>query len=267
MLQTVSKIGPVLDLFTVARPEWGASEVSQALGVPKSSAHALLVALCDVGLLQVCGRGRYRLGWKVMALGETVRTGLHLAIRQHARPLMEDFARNVGETVQLGVLERSHVLCVDSVVAHHPVTVNGSRVGMRSWAPASSLGKALLAHRYDDDGLRCAMKCGAPAFTTLTTTDFAELRAELAEVRRAGLAFENCEALEDVCGVAGCITDRSGSPLAAVGTITLPTRFTARRKELERAVQGLVRRISRSLIEDDVEHVQLVRPTAVGEPA
>ena len=249
MLQTVSKIGPVLDLFTVAQPEWGASEVAHALAIPKSSAHALLVTLSEIGLLQVSGRGRYRLGWKIMALGETLRTGLYLMVRQHARPLMEDFVRNVGETIQLGVLDRTQVLCVDSVVAHHPVTVSGPRVGMRLSAHSSALGKALLAHRYDDDGLRSAMSCTAPGVNAAASAGLAKLGDELAAVRRSGLAFEHCEALEDVCGVAGCITDPSGFPLAAVGTITLASRFGQRQVALERAVRGLVRRISRGLAE------------------
>jgi hypothetical protein len=43
-LQTVQKIGPVLDLFTVERPEWGVSEVAAVIDIPRSNAHALLSA-------------------------------------------------------------------------------------------------------------------------------------------------------------------------------------------------------------------------------
>jgi DNA-binding IclR family transcriptional regulator len=56
MLQTIQKIGPVLDLFTVERPEWGVSEVAGAISVPRSSAHALLSSLVEIGLLQSKGR-------------------------------------------------------------------------------------------------------------------------------------------------------------------------------------------------------------------
>ena len=83
MLRTVSKIGPVLDLFTVEHPEWGVSEAAEALGVPKSSAHALLSTLADVGLLAATSHIRYRLGWRVLALGETLRATLDLRSAAH----------------------------------------------------------------------------------------------------------------------------------------------------------------------------------------
>lgn len=71
-LQTVQKIGPVLDLFTVRRPEWGVTEVAAEIGVPRSSAHALLASLVDIGLLQCRSRGRYRIGWRVVELNQTL---------------------------------------------------------------------------------------------------------------------------------------------------------------------------------------------------
>jgi DNA-binding IclR family transcriptional regulator len=62
MLNTVKKIGPVLELFTPERPEWRMTEIAQALARPKSSTHSLLTTLVDIGLLSVTHRGRYRLG-------------------------------------------------------------------------------------------------------------------------------------------------------------------------------------------------------------
>jgi DNA-binding IclR family transcriptional regulator len=57
-LQTVQKIGPVLDPFTVERPEWGASEVAAVIDIPRSKAHTLLPSLVDTGLLSVAARSR-----------------------------------------------------------------------------------------------------------------------------------------------------------------------------------------------------------------
>ena len=59
MLLTVKKIGPVLDLFSVERPEWGVTEVAERLGTAKSSAHALLVSLGVVD--EACSIDRLRL--------------------------------------------------------------------------------------------------------------------------------------------------------------------------------------------------------------
>ena len=113
-LQTVQKIGPVLDLFTVARPEWGASEVAAAIDVPRSSAHALLSSLVETGLLQLRSRGRYRIGWRVVELGQTLKGTVD--VRSCASPILQDLAHKYGETTHLAVMERYRVLYVDKVL-------------------------------------------------------------------------------------------------------------------------------------------------------
>jgi DNA-binding IclR family transcriptional regulator len=157
---------------------------------------------------------------------------------------MEELAVAVGETVQLGVLERCNVLLIDRTVAPHEITVSGCRVGTRRHAHTCALGKALLAHGYDDAALYCVLNdlTGALAETAHST-----LIAELRRVRRTGLGYESGEAVRGVCGVAACITDTSGRAIAAIGTITLSDRFAGRRHELERAVVGASSRISRRL--------------------
>src|ERR1700721_403569 len=71
MLATVKKLDPALDLFTADRPEWGVSEVAGALGMSKSSAHALLTTLDDIGLLKRTADARYRLGGGALSLSRT----------------------------------------------------------------------------------------------------------------------------------------------------------------------------------------------------
>ena len=44
VLQTITKIGPMLDLFTADRQEWGVTEAAEGLGIPRSSAHGMLTS-------------------------------------------------------------------------------------------------------------------------------------------------------------------------------------------------------------------------------
>lgn len=144
-LQTVQKIGPVLDLFTVARPEWGVSEVAAAVGVPRSSAHALLASLVDIGLLQCRARGTLsdRLaggGIESDSPGhrrceELCRTDTPVALRE-----------KYGETSHPAVMERYRVMYVDKVLGNHVITVTGARIGAHLDAHCSAVGKVLLAH-------------------------------------------------------------------------------------------------------------------------
>lgn len=71
-LQTVQRIGPVLDLFTVGPPEVGVSEVSAAMGVPRWSATRCCTSLVDIRFSAMHSDGRYRIGWRIVKLDETL---------------------------------------------------------------------------------------------------------------------------------------------------------------------------------------------------
>ncbi len=67
-VQTVRKAGRILNLFSLARSEWGVSEVAKELEFPKSSTSSMMAALAEQGLLRRTSERRYRLGWRVMAM-------------------------------------------------------------------------------------------------------------------------------------------------------------------------------------------------------
>jgi len=236
MLQTIQKIGPVLDLFTVERPEWGVSEVAEAIGTPRSSAHALLSSLVETGLLQSRGRGRYRIGWRVVELNETLRGTVDL--RSVAYPVLEKLVREHGETAHLAVMERSRVLYVDKIIGTHMVTVTGARVGAQLEPHCSAVGKVLLAPRSSDEVRAMIAESPLRRLTPTTITNAEALLAELAQVRTAGIAFDLGEAVTDVHCVAAPIRDDLGTVVAAVSLTVPDTRFTRSRTELQRAVRA-----------------------------
>src|SRR3712207_8199484 len=107
MLRTVTRAGLVLDLFSVERPEWGATAVARELDIAKSQAHELLVSLSDIGLLERVRAGRYRLGWRIVALGSLLfdATGP----REAEVPAMESLARSEEHTSALQ--SRPYLVC------------------------------------------------------------------------------------------------------------------------------------------------------------
>src|ERR1700676_1304104 len=68
MVQTVHKAIQILNLFSLERPEWGVNEVARQLALSKSSTSTLIGTLTREGLLRRMSTGRYRLGWRIMAL-------------------------------------------------------------------------------------------------------------------------------------------------------------------------------------------------------
>ncbi|WP_431876999.1 IclR family transcriptional regulator [Amycolatopsis sacchari] len=235
MLQTIRKIGPVLDLFTTECADWGVAEVAAALGIPRSSAHALLASLVETGLLRSRGRGRYRVGWRVVELGETLRGATD--VRGFARPVMTELVRRFGETTQLAVWDRGRVLYVDRVAGTHPGSVLGVRGGARLAPHTCAAGRALLAFRERAEVERyvAALPGGA------------SLAAELRKIALAGCAFGAGEAVTEVHTVAAPVRDEFGGVGAAL-TVTAPaSRFLPRRAELRRAVSSAATELSTRL--------------------
>lgn len=246
-LQTVQRIGPVLDLFTVQQPEWGVSEVAAAIDVPRSSAHALLSSLVDTGLLQCRARGRYRLGWRVVELGETLRGTVD--VRSCAAPVLERLVEKYGETTHLAVMDRWNVLYVDKILGNHNITVQGARIGTRLDAHSTAVGKVLLAQLEEIEVRRYLATRPLRRLTPSTTTNPQALLDALAGVRSAGFAADLGETVSEVHCVAAPVRDDLGSVVAAVSVSVPATRFVQRRPQLERAVVGAAHEITRAIAE------------------
>lgn len=263
MLQTIQKIGPVLDLFTVEQPEWGVSEVAEAIGVPRSSAHALLSSLVETGLLQSRGRGRYRIGWRVLELSETLRGTVN--VRSVAYPVLERLVEQYGETSHLAIMDRSRVLYIEKILGTHMVTVVGARVGAQLEPHCSAVGKVLLAHRGHDEITRILGDTSMRRLTPTTITDPATLCDELGAVRRTGVAYDRGEAIPDVHCVAAPVRDAMGSVIAAVSVTVPENRFTRARAEFTQAVKAVAAEISSRLATADDTPLRppLDDPTAV----
>lgn len=247
MLQTIQKLGPLLDLFTVERPEWGASEVGVALGVPRSSAHSMLSSLTEIGLLQCHGRGRYRIGWRVVELGETLRAATD--VRAHAAPVLRALHERYGETTHLAVLSNGKALYIDKIVGTHMLNVVGARVGSRLDLHCTGVGKVLIAHREPEEIRALLGSEPLRRYTAATITDRELLMQELRMVRAAGCGFDNGEVTPEVHCVAAPVKDDLGVVAAAVSISVPASRFLPRKAELKRAVIAAGAEITRSIRE------------------
>lgn len=246
-LNTVEKVGRVLDLFTRESPDWGVSEVAKALDVPRSSAHAVLSSLADIGLLQWRPGGRYRVGWRVLELAEVQRRTLDL--RAAARPVLERLVEEHGETVHLGVRDRYHMLYVDKFVGNRNITVQGGQVGARAVPYCTSLGKMIMASAGISELPEYLAFTTLRRFTPSTITDPDALKAELQEISRRGYAYDLGEAVEDVYCVAAPVRDDLGQVIAAVSMSSPKNRFERSRQEYTQAVIAAGHEISRALLD------------------
>ncbi|WP_089938822.1 IclR family transcriptional regulator [Candidatus Entotheonella palauensis] len=121
----------------------GVSEIARELDLPKSAVHRLLVTFQAYGFVQQESRSRnYRLGPTLARLG--LRAAEQYVPREVARPYLEALAREMGETVFLGVLAQHGVLIVDKVEHGHVLRV-APDLGTLLPLCQTALGKLLLA--------------------------------------------------------------------------------------------------------------------------
>jgi DNA-binding IclR family transcriptional regulator len=234
VLQTIEKASEVLALFDRDHVEWGVREVAETLGVAKSSAHDLLTSLAQVGLLGRTEAGRYRLGWRLVTLSETLLATTEL--RREARPILEELAAQYQETIHLAILDDTKVVYVDKLEGRQAVRVELTSLGTRLYPHCSALGKVLLAHRPEAEVRRIIKTGGLPRFTANTLTDEDELEQALAKIRRQGYAYDLEEILPDLCCVGAPVRNHTGHVIAAISMSVPAYRFQRSQTEFRKAV-------------------------------
>lgn len=244
MSRSIRKALQIINLFSLERPEWGVSETARALGLPKSTTSELMSELMDWRLLRrASGRGRYRLGWRLFELSQTLLETTEF--RNEARRVMEELVIDWGETVHLAVLNDAQAVYVEKLQPTPAVTIEITRSGALLPAYCSGVGKVLLAHAQWTHVARLLEHHGMPALTHNTITTLEGLAGELGRVREQGYAYDREETLIGLCCVAAPIHDFRGGVIAAAVSISVPAyRFGPREDEYTAAIREAARRIS-----------------------
>jgi IclR family KDG regulon transcriptional repressor len=143
-IQTVTNALRMLEVFH-SESEMGVSDLARELGLHKNNAFRLLATLELAGYIQQTPSTElYHLGPRCLELGHAFARS-HTLMNQ-ARPILEELARDVGETAHLGVLSGDQVVHLDGVLPNQLV-LTGLRVGNRLDAHCTAMGKVLLAGR------------------------------------------------------------------------------------------------------------------------
>lgn len=245
MLDTIYRAGQVLQLLSTEKTECGVTEVAEALGVSKSTAHTLLTSLCKTQLVRRTDRKRYRLGWGILALARALMESTE--VRVEALPVMEELVQRFGETIHLAVLDGFEVVYMEKREGTRAVAISASAVGSRLPAHCSGVGKVLLADRPWNEVRALIPSTGLPRFTPNTITTAAELAEELKRVREQGYAYDNEEAIPEICCVAAPLRDHTGSVVAAISISVPAYRFSANRERYKREILAAARRISENM--------------------
>jgi IclR family acetate operon transcriptional repressor len=179
ILETIADAGGVISL----------SQLAADTGLPLPTIHRLVRTLVDLGYVRQEPSRQYSLGPRLIRLGET--TSRRLAT--WARPHLSRVVTQLGESVNLAMLDGDQVVYVGQVMPSQNSMRMFTEVGRRVDPHTTAVGKAILA-RSDDDEVRALLaRTGMAARTEHTITTPDEFVAELARTRERGYALDNEE--------------------------------------------------------------------------
>ena len=238
---TARRAFAVLNLISL-RQGITAKTLSKELGVSLSTCYCLINILVEEGYVEkIAHRKGYRLGPAVSTLHSRAH---NRDVEGRVEPVVGELALRSERHAYFGLLSDGDVTVarVESPKRKPPLGV------VRASCTAShalAVGKILIAATGPGGIEDYAGRHGLEAFTPRTITDVSRLKAHLTEVRRRGFATDVEEFSENLCCVAGQITDENGRVEGAIGISTTTRHFC---KEADALVE-LVREAARDASE------------------
>jgi IclR family KDG regulon transcriptional repressor len=228
-----------------AESSMGLEELSRDLGMAKPTVYRFLLTLQELGYARRDENERWAMTFKTFNVGS--RALDHLDLYHAARPIAEDLAAALGETVHMGVLEGDSAVYVLKIESKYTIRMY-SRVGRRIPLYCTAIGKVLLAYSSAEERVAALDGVRLVAFTSKTITARAALDVELKRVVAQGYARDAEEHEEGIECLGAPIFDREGSVVAALSVSWPLFRYEAGKEpEWAGAVMTAARKTSETL--------------------
>ena len=222
LVQSVDRAITILEILA-KRGVAGVTEIANELGVHKSTASRLVAVLEGRGLVeQLADRGKYRLGFGIVRLAGALTVQRDLA--HESRKACEALATDVGETVNVAILDGDRVINISEVRGPAAIAMH-NWVGQSTPPHATSSGKVLLAFAGPAP-LRERLSVPLQRFTPHTVVDLTALERELDQVRERGWAATVEEYEVGLNAVAAPVRDHEDTVVAAVSVSGPSYRLT-----------------------------------------
>jgi DNA-binding IclR family transcriptional regulator len=193
----------------------GLAELSKRVGLHNSTTFHLVKTLVTLGYVrQLKDTKRYRIGRPLFALAASALDEVEMS--SLATPVLEALARDTGEAAHFSVRMGDAVVVLARTSGPSAFQLT-DRVGVMRPAHCTALGKIMLAalavEQFECFLERAELKSQTPK--SITRAD--ALRREIAQVRRAGMAFDDGEFDAELRCVALPVRDFSGQTIGAIG--------------------------------------------------
>ncbi len=216
---TLGKAMAVLDTVARAERPLRFRDLREAIPQPAATLHRQVSNLVSEGLLQVNPDHSYQLGVRLLRFASNAWSGNRF--REVAEPHLAALHAATGETVHLGVLHDLEVVYLDKVESRQSVRMH-SQIGNASPCYCTGVGKAALAAMPMQAAQALVRRLTFRRHTETTITDASALLAEIADIRRTGIAFDREEHEPGIHCIAAPIHSPDRSLVGAV-SVTAPS--------------------------------------------
>ena len=224
-IRAVERALDVLMCFTSQTPELTMTQISEMVGINKSTVHRLLATLEGKRFVERDAvTGIYRPGIRILQMAFL--TLEHNDLRQLAAPYLHDLCDQFRENVNLSVLDDAEVTYL--TVIESPQRVKLAAVsGQRLPAFCTASGKAILAF-LSEEKTRDILARGTPKYTQYTLTSKKAFWESMRQTRERGYATSEQEFEDGINAIAAPICN---NPVASVSIAGPAYRLTRERME------------------------------------
>ncbi|MDE2080982.1 MAG: IclR family transcriptional regulator [Burkholderiales bacterium] len=213
-IQVLERTFALLELLAAQPEPVSLKEISERTGLHPSTAHRILNDLAIGRYVDRPQAGSYRLGMRLLELGNLVKA--RLDVRDAALAPMRELHKLTHQPVSLSMRQGDEIVYIERAYSERSGMQVVRAIGGRAPLHLTSVGKLFLAH---DDPARVrsyATRTGLTGHTRNSITDLARLERELAHVRQQGSARDDEELELGVRCMAAGIFDDQGKLLAGL---------------------------------------------------
>ena len=244
-IRVLDRCFDILELLAQSQRPMTLTEITKKSEISKTTTYRLLQALHSRHYVDKDKNNAYSIGVKLFEVVSTHINGLEL--QTEAKPFLSTLKEELELSIHLGILQGPEVVYIEKLEMY-PTTKVYSKVGQRSPAYCSSMGKCLLSclsgEELEDVLGELTFKC----YTHNTIQSAWELKQHLRMVRRQGWAMDNEEFLAGNRCIGAPVFDYKGDAIASIsasGTLAMITdeRIPEIAEKVKQAASAISRRM------------------------
>lgn len=213
-IQVLERTFALLDVLAAHADPVSLKAISEATGLHPSTAHRILNDLTIGRLVDRPEPGSYRLGMRLLELGNLVKG--RLDVREAALGPMRELHRLTHQPVNLSMRQGDEIVYIERAFSERSGMQVVRAVGGRAPLHLTSVGKLFLAHDDPQRVRAYVTRTGLAGHTRNSITDPGRLERELASVRALGVARDDEELEPGVRCMAAGIYDDQGKLVAGL---------------------------------------------------